>query len=149
MVGVTARGLFALIARLVLAWVFINAGLPKIQDPVAFAASIEAYRVIGGTWALAAATVLPWLELVIGVGLVTPWLRRASAAVMVLLLSLFIALHLSAWARGLNIDCGCFGQSAGSPDYHGLILRNLALLAISLFILRLALRNKNASGRIL
>jgi uncharacterized membrane protein YphA (DoxX/SURF4 family) len=144
MVGINARRFFGLIARLVLASVFISAALPKLKDPVAFAAAIDAYRTISGSWAMAAATVLPWLELIIAVGLLTPWLRRASAWIMALLLGLFIALHLSAWARGLNIDCGCFGESGSSPDYHWLILRNLALLLATIFILRIAQRNKNA-----
>ena len=144
MVGINARRFVGLIARLVLASVFISAALPKLKDPVAFAAAIDAYRTISGSWAMAAATVLPWLELIIAVGLLTPWLRRASAWIMALLLGLFIALHLSAWARGLNIDCGCFGESGSSPDYHWLILRNLALLLATVFILRIAQRNKNA-----
>ena len=144
MVGINARRFFGLIARLVLASVFISAALPKLKDPVAFAAAIDAYRTISGSWAMAAATVLPWLELIIAVGLLTPWLRRASAWIMALLLGLFIALHLSAWARGLNIDCGCFGESGSSPDYHWLILRNLALLLATVFILRIAQRNNNA-----
>jgi uncharacterized membrane protein YphA (DoxX/SURF4 family) len=149
MVGIDAKRFFGLIARLVLASVFISAALPKLKDPVAFAAAIEAYRTLSGSWAMAAATVLPWLELIIAVGLLTPWLRRASAGIMALLLVLFIALHLSAWARGLNIDCGCFGASASSPDYHWLVLRNLALLILSIFIWRIALRNKYAPTRTL
>lgn len=144
MVRINAKGFFGLIARLVLASVFITAALPKIKDPAAFAASIEGFRLIGGSWAMATAIVLPWLELVLAIGLLTPWLRRASAWSIALLLGLFIALHLSAWARGLDIDCGCFGASASSPDYHWLVLRNLALLILTIYILRIAQRNKYA-----
>ena len=147
MVRVDPTSFFGLIARLVLAGVFLQAGLPKVQDPVAFAVAIENYRIISGSWAMAAAIVLPWLEIVIGIGLLTPWLRRASACTMIGLLGVFIALHLLSWARGLDIDCGCFGESAGSPDYHWLILRNLALLITSIFVLRIALRNPRAPFR--
>jgi uncharacterized membrane protein YphA (DoxX/SURF4 family) len=142
MVGVNTAPLLALIARLVLAWVFISAGLPKVQDPVAFGVAIDGYRVISGSFTLWVAVMLPWLELIIGVGLLTPWLRRASAGMMTLLLALFIILHASAWIRGLDISCGCFGESADSPDYHWLILRNLALLLATIFILMTSLRNK-------
>ncbi|WP_158279934.1 MauE/DoxX family redox-associated membrane protein [Coraliomargarita sinensis] len=131
-----------LISRLVLAWVFISAGLPKVQDPVAFSTSIEGYRLISGSPALWTAIILPWLELIIGFGLLTPWLRRASACIMVALLCLFITLHGSAWTRGLDINCGCFGKSTDSPEYHWLILRNLVLLIITIFILRASCRNK-------
>ena len=147
MVRLNARAFFSLLGRLVLAAVFILAALPKIQDPVAFAASIEGFHIITGSGAMAAATALPWLELVIALGLLTPWLRRASAYSMALLLGLFIALHASAWARGLNINCGCFGESASNPDYHWLILRNLALLLLTIYILRIALRNNNLANK--
>lgn len=142
--GVNTGALVLLVARLVLAWVFISAGLPKIQDPVAFAASIDGFRIISGSLTLWVAVVLPWLELIIGVGLLIPGLRRASAWTIMLLLGLFIALHGSAWIRGLDINCGCFGESADSPDYHWLILRNLAFLLVAIFILSRPLRNKIA-----
>ena len=144
MVRLNSTGLVQLIARLLLAGVFILAGLPKLQDPVAFAASIEGYRVISGGLTMWAAVILPWLELIIGIGLLTPWLRRASACMIIYLLSLFITLHASAWARGLDIECGCFGESAGDPGYQWLILRNLALLLITIFIMRHSSGNKKA-----
>ena len=147
MVALDARSFFGLLARLILAGVFVIAALPKIKDPIAFAAAIEGYRILSGSWAMAAATALPWLELIIAIGLITPWLRRASAWTIAGLLALFIALHLSAWARGLNINCGCFGESTDSPDYLWLILRNLALLLAALYVLILAGRNKSASVR--
>ncbi|MEO0508945.1 MAG: MauE/DoxX family redox-associated membrane protein [Verrucomicrobiota bacterium] len=142
MVQVNAIGLFALVARLVLAWVFIRAGLPKVQDPVAFAASIDNYRIVEGSLSLWVALVLPWLEVVIGIGLLTPWLRQASGWAITALLGLFIGLHTSAWARGLDIDCGCFGESNETIGYHWLILRNSLLLLVAIFILLRDSRNK-------
>lgn len=143
---ISIKALFILISRLCLVWIFIRAGLPKIQDPVAFAASIDGYRIIGGSLSMWVAIALPWLEIVIAVGLLTPWLRRSSAILMALLLGLFIALHTSAWARGLDINCGCFGESANSPDYHWLILRNLALLLIAILVLLNPQRNKQPAA---
>ena len=81
---------------------------------------------------------LPWLELVLGIGILLPVIRRASGALIGLLLLLFIALHLSAWARGLDISCGCFGSETGeaTADYRWLILRNLLLLGAVLLVLK-------------
>jgi uncharacterized membrane protein YphA (DoxX/SURF4 family) len=138
---ISIKALLLLIARLCLVWIFIRAGLPKVQDPTAFAASIDGYRIISGTLSMWVAIVLPWLEIVIAFGLLTPWLRRSSAILIAGLLCLFIALHTSAWARGLDINCGCFGESAASPDYHWLILRNLALLLMTIFVLLHPRRN--------
>jgi uncharacterized membrane protein YphA (DoxX/SURF4 family) len=142
--GVSAKGLLLILLRLVLAWVFIRAGLPKVGDPIGFAVSIEGYRVISGGLVLWVAAVLPWLELVIGIGILIPWIRRASAILMGTLLGTFVALHASAWARGLDVACGCFGDEGSSSDYHLLILRNLALLAAVLCILCLPNSNQAA-----
>lgn len=131
----TLKQLGLLLARLVLAWVFIRAALPKIEDPLAFAGSIEAFQLMEGTLALWVAIALPWLELVVAIGLLTPWLRQACALTISGLLALFIALHASAWARGLDVNCGCFGLSETSPDYRWLILRNLGLLLLSIALL--------------
>ena len=77
------------------------------------------------------ALALPWLELVAGFGLLIPQIRRGSALVIVLLLIAFILLHASAWARGLDINCGCFNthEFGKAPNYLWLILRNICLLA--------------------
>ncbi len=134
---VNGKAYLVLIARLVLSAAFLLAALPKIQDPVAFAVSVEGFRVIDGQLAVWVALVLPWLELVIGFGLLIPQTRRSSGLLISLLLVAFIGLHASAWIRGLDISCGCFGQSESeaSANYLWLILRNLALLAASVIVL--------------
>ena len=119
-----------LIGRLIVSATFILAALPKIQDPAAFATSVEGYRVVTGNLTAWIALALPWLELVAGFGLLIPQIRRGSALVINLLLIVFILLHASAWARGLDISCGCFSahESYKTPDYLWLILRNICLL---------------------
>jgi uncharacterized membrane protein YphA (DoxX/SURF4 family) len=136
---------FILIARLALAAVFLVAALPKIQDPVAFATAVEGFRVLDAPWSDWVALVLPWLELVIGFGLLVPWLKRSSGLIAAILLLAFIILHGSAWARGLDISCGCFGenQTQGAPNYLWLILRNVTFLALSLCVLARDWRNSS------
>lgn len=126
-----------LIGRLVVSAVFILAALPKIQDPAAFAVSVEGYRIVTANLAMWIALALPWLELVTGFGILIPQIRRGSALVITLLLIAFIALHASAWARGLDINCGCFNahESEKTPDYLWLILRNIGLLTACIFVL--------------
>ena len=120
-----------LIGRLIVSAAFILAALPKIQEPAAFTPAVEGYRVVTGDLAVWIALALPWLELVAGFGLLIPRIRRGSALVIALLLIAFIILHASAWARGLDISCGCFSahESYKTPDYLWLILRNICLLA--------------------
>ena len=136
MAPVAFRPILILVARLVAAGVFVLAALPKIQNPAEFADSVAAYRVVGPELSRWVALLLPWLELVLGIGLLLPWLRRASAIGIALLLFLFIGLHTSAWARGLDLACGCFGAEADGTtgDYLFWILRNLALLAATVCV---------------
>jgi len=127
-----------LILRLVLAGVFLTAALPKIQNPLAFAESIQAYQILSQVSSACLALTLPWLELVVGLGLLTKPLRRCSGIIIFLLLVIFIALHTYAWSRGLDISCGCFGRNDGSPISNSLesMLRNSALLlAISWIVI--------------
>ena len=128
--------LFVLIARLVLASVFVSAALPKVRDPVAFSSSIEGFRIIGPTLSNWVALILPWLELIIGIGILLPWIRRSSGIIISALLLMFITLHASAWVRGLEINCGCFGfdTSEKTTNYLKMIVRNTLLLGTCLFI---------------
>lgn len=137
MAEINPKAYLLLIARLVLSGVFLLAALPKIQDPLAFAASVEGFRVVGGELSAWVALLLPWLELVTGIGLLIPQVRRGSAASLIVLLILFIALHSSAWIRGLDISCGCFGETEAEtlPNYLWLILRNSALLIAAICVL--------------
>ena len=131
MAGINVKAYLLLIARLLLSGAFLLAALPKIQDPGAFAVAIDGFRVVSGQFTAWVALILPWLELVIGLGLLIPQIRRSSGILIALLLIVFIGLHASAWIRGLDISCGCFGESEaeGAPNYLWLILRNVGLLA--------------------
>ena len=123
-----------LLVRLVLVAAFLLAAIPKIQDPVAFAISVESYRILTGQAVLWVALVLPWLELVIGFGLLIPKMRRASSLLIMLLLFIFVGLHASAWIRGLDIDCGCFAMEGVSSNFFLLISRNCALIIAAIFV---------------
>ncbi|MFT5837337.1 MAG: putative oxidoreductase [Candidatus Azotimanducaceae bacterium] len=146
MAKINTRAYLLLIARLVVSGIFLLAALPKIQDPVAFAASVEGFRVVGGALTAWVALILPWLELVIGFGLLIPQIRRRSGILIAILLIAFIGLHISAWMRGLDISCGCFGENEAStaPNYPWLIFRNVGLLAACICVVIRDWRNPRA-----
>lgn len=134
---VSYQHLFVLLARVLLAGTFVLAALPKIKDPVTFASSVGAYRIVGSELSTWIALMLPWLELIIGIGILIPNLRLASNILIASLLLIFIALHISAWSRGLALDCGCFGAgSAGetTTNYPWWITRNTLLFIASLAV---------------
>ncbi|ADE55233.1 DoxX family protein [Coraliomargarita akajimensis DSM 45221] len=136
----------SLLVRLILAATFIAAALPKIAAPSAFADAIANYRVCPDQLVDWLAIILPWIELTIGLGLLVPWLQRSSGLIMTALLFLFISLHLSAWARGLDIECGCFGkeQENFEANYLWLLTRNSCLLACAVWLVIQDFRNKKA-----
>lgn len=143
MAVVDAKAYLILIIRLVLSAAFILAALPKVQDPVAFATSVDGFRVVSGELTVWVALLLPWIELVIGLGLLVPQLRLGSGLIIGVLLVAFMGLHLSAWSRGLDISCGCFGPETNdsAPNYLWLLSRNFALLLATIIVFRRDQRN--------
>ncbi|NBB78812.1 MAG: DoxX family protein [Verrucomicrobia bacterium] len=143
MAVVDTKAYLILIARLVLSAAFILAALPKIQDPVTFATSVDGFRVVSGELTGWVALLLPWVELIIGLGLLVPQLRLGSGFIIGVLLVAFMGLHVSAWLRGLDINCGCFGPETAdtAPNYFWLIGRNFALLFATILVFRRDLRN--------
>ena len=115
-------------ARLLLAALFVYAGALKLGDPTAFAIEIDHYELLP-SFAPYLAVGLPAVELVLGLALLLaprPWRRSAALACGALMLAFTFA-AASAVARGLNIDCGCFGNGSGPVTWLTL-LRDAALL---------------------
>jgi uncharacterized membrane protein YphA (DoxX/SURF4 family) len=81
---------------------------------------------------------LPFAELALAVLLVVGLATRLAAAGSAVLLGLFMVAMASAWARGLQIHCGCFGggPAAGvqASDYLVELVRDAGLLAIALLL---------------
>jgi len=121
-------------ARLVLAGVFLAAAAPKLADPAGFAAAIANYRAFPEALVNLVATIVPALELVGALALLTPW-RRGGALLLGALLLGFTALLALSLARGIDVACGCFGAAAdqagaSDPVRPRHLLRNLGLLAL-------------------
>lgn len=125
-----------LLARIALGAVFIYASWDKILDPVTFAESIANYQILPETWINVTALLLPWVELICGLGLITGALVRGSALIVTSLLLVFTgALAYSAY-RGLDIHCGCFTAGSGMPDNLYLdLFRDLVLLTLAVWVL--------------
>lgn len=114
---------------------FLVAGILKLADPVEFGRAILRYRLVGVELAWIAALWLPWLEALCALGLTLPGWRRASICLLLGLLMFFEIVLLSAFLRGLDIDCGCLGtNSSGSLSFA--LIRNgfLAAALTMLFI---------------
>lgn len=127
-----------LIARLVTGAVWLVAGALKLTEPDASIAAVRAYELLPSSVAETVGTALPALEMVIGLALVLGVFTRGAAALSALLFVAFIIGIASVWARGIEIDCGCFGGGGAKPgaesDYPWEIARDAALLAASLLV---------------
>jgi putative oxidoreductase len=120
--------------RLVLGGLFVYAGVVKVLDPLDFAQSIRNYRLVGQSLSFIAAVVLPWLEILAGVALAAGIWKRASTLIITGLLVFFILLTLVTIARGLDVECGCFGALSRKSGF-GVILEDLGMLFMGLCLL--------------
>jgi len=97
------------LARLFLGIVLIYAGATKIGHPLTAQRAVQAYEIFPDGLANTIGLALPFLEVILGVLLVLGLFTRPVAIVSTLLMVAFIIGISQAWARGLTIDCGCFG----------------------------------------
>tara|TARA_Y100000817_G_scaffold50982_1_gene36729 strand:+ start:5561 stop:6016 length:456 start_codon:yes stop_codon:yes gene_type:complete len=116
--------------RVILGIIWIWASINKIQDPAAFARAINNYHVIPFGLENTIAIFLPWLELIIGIFLISGILVNGASFISSSLLFLFIILITQAILRGFNIDCGC-GLKEGQLVGWNKIVENIFLLATS------------------
>jgi uncharacterized membrane protein YphA (DoxX/SURF4 family) len=124
------------VARLVVGGVWLVAGLLKLPDPAANVRAVRAYELLPETLVPLVGHALPVLEVLVGVCLLLGVLTRANAVASALLLVAFIVGIASAWARGLSIECGCFGTGGGPAEnaaekYPWEIARDVVLLALA------------------
>jgi uncharacterized membrane protein YphA (DoxX/SURF4 family) len=132
---------FATLARLVLGAVWLVAGLAKIGDLDESVRAVRAYRLLPEVLAQVVGSALPLAEVLLGVLLVAGIFVRAFAVLSALLMAVFVAGIASAWARGLQIDCGCFGSggelAAGAePTYGWELARDSGLFLLALLLAR-------------
>jgi uncharacterized membrane protein YphA (DoxX/SURF4 family) len=98
-----------LVVRLFLGAVLVYAGAVKVGHPLTAERAVQAYEIFPLGVAGLIGQALPFLEIVLGVLLLLGLFTRPVAAVATLLMLAFIVGISQAWARGLTIDCGCFG----------------------------------------
>ncbi len=120
--------------RVILALVFINASLDKIDAPAVFAIAVENYHLVPSFLSNTIAIILPWLEFWCGISLLTGIWQRGGAMLIAFMSCIFIFALISAMVRGLEIDCGCFG--AGSRIDIFRIAEDIIFLLLAVYLLR-------------
>jgi uncharacterized membrane protein YphA (DoxX/SURF4 family) len=138
---VTSTGRWAAMgARLLLGGVLVVAGALKLPDPAAAVRAVRAYRLLPEALVGPVAFGLPVVEVVVGLALLAGVYVRTAAIAAAVLMAVFVAAVGSAWARGLQIDCGCFGGggqvAAGRTAYPAEVARDVGLLLVALGLAR-------------
>ena len=130
--------LIGLLARLIVGVVLVVAGGLKVTSPAVSARAVRAFQILPYDVAGYVGYALPVVEILIGLLLVAGLFTRASAILGGLLMLAFIIGISSAWARGLTIDCGCFGGGgtigAAQTQYPLDILRDVGVAACAAWL---------------
>lgn len=110
MKNVLSNKYFLFFLRIILGFVFIYAGAEKISDPSAFSTSISNYRLLPVYLVNLFAITMPWIEIATGIMLIFGISVKENVFILNALLLVFIIAIAISLARGLSIDCGCFGK---------------------------------------
>ncbi len=134
--GLLRRKEVLFLLRIVVGAAFVYGAYLKILGPQKFAMSVRSYQVLPIAVSNLFAIAVAWSELVAGACLIFGVFTRQAAAALAILLTVFIAAMIVVLAKGIVIDCGCFGPEGNLPVGWLAIVRNLVLLAITLWVMR-------------
>jgi uncharacterized membrane protein YphA (DoxX/SURF4 family) len=135
-----AQPWIGLLARLGLGGVLLYAGYLKAFSPDKSMMAVRAYELLPIWLANIFGIVLPWLEIGAGVLLIIGIAVRYVAIFGSTLMIAFVIAISQAWARGLSIDCGCFGDGGaidpGQTKYLETILRDIGFALLGFYLIR-------------
>ena len=133
-----AQPWLTLLARLILGGVLFAAGALKIGSLQKSAMAVRAYELLPVSLANFLGYTLPWIEIGVGLLLIAGVAVRISGLIGALTMLAFIIAIAQAWARGLSIDCGCFGGGGAiDPEdtkYLSEIIRDIGLLILGIYL---------------
>ncbi|MCS7063740.1 MAG: hypothetical protein NZM04_06830 [Methylacidiphilales bacterium] len=125
------KEIFVLILRLTLSGVFLYAGIIKAANPEKFWIDVQNYQLLPHFGNVLVALYLPYLEILCALALWYPRWALGSVSLMGGMMLVFTIALLSAWIRGLDITCGCFGGSEKNRYIEWLVRDILLILAIA------------------
>lgn len=129
-----------LVARLVLGGVLLVAGGLKLGNLGESVLAVRAYQLVPYELTDIVGIALPIGEVALGVLLLTGTFTRIAGVLGALLMAAFTLAIASAWARGLTLDCGCFGgggvisKEAAFAAYPWEIARDIGLAACGVWL---------------
>jgi len=129
-----AARIFEWAIRLGLGGVFVYAGAAKLSDVQQFYLDVHHFELTPSDISMILAVFLPWLEIAVGTAVIARRLYLGALALAGGMSLVFLAAIGSAWWRGLDITCGCFGHEYNATDFPRHIALNGAMLAAALWL---------------
>lgn len=124
-----------LASRITISVIFLVSAIAKMVNFDDTVIAMIGYEIIGSGLATYTAIGVIAMEIVLALWGFSGWRKQQFYQVSILVLVAFIMLIASAWARGLEINCGCFGSSEVPENptlgYVKDIARDLLFIAIS------------------
>ena len=121
--------------RLGIAVIFLYAGYEKVRAPwLQFAVSVDSFKAVPDTWVEPIARILPWGEIALALALISSVLARWFSLIATLLLTLFLSVGIRAYAKGLQVDCGCFGAGTSHGIDAWWFAEHIGMLALGLAV---------------
>lgn len=119
--------------------VFIASGALKLGSLQSFTDAIFLFDIVPVVLVNVIALILPGLELIMGLLLVSGLASRLSAASVAAMSLVFSLVLLHAIVSGKTIECGCFGKAFGKGDtLSDVFARDIVLLLASICLLYFA-----------
>ncbi|MEJ5304495.1 MAG: MauE/DoxX family redox-associated membrane protein [Ignavibacteria bacterium] len=123
------------IIRLTFAFLFIISALEKFKSIENFALNVDAYQIFPSLLVNFIAVIIPSLELFIGFGILFKFKLKANLFLYLILMISFTILIIIAMFKGLDIDCGCFGESSVKVGFEKLA-ENILIIIGNLYLIK-------------
>jgi len=124
--------------RVIVGGIFIYSSIGKLFSPEEFAKIIYNYDFLPLFLVNIFAITFSYLQFVTGVLLIFGVFKKGNSAILITLLVVFLIALIQAYARGLDINCGCFSldTDVSKNDILERIVEDVILLipAVIIFI---------------
>jgi putative oxidoreductase len=115
--------------RLIIGGVFIYAGWVKRNDGVDFADSVASFRMLPTLLVMPLTLTIPPFEIAAGAMVLTGLWKRVGTLGLLLMSATYCIALATALARGITVNCGCFGASVVGANPWVDLGRDLLLAA--------------------
>jgi len=123
-------GFMVKISAWIVGIVFVYSALHKIYAPYSFLAIIYGYELVTPFQGLLIAHMLPWIELTLGMLLISQSFLRTTWFLVTIMLTVFVVVRLMVIVSGLSVPCGCYGNNDDVINWQNTSI-TIALLIVS------------------